>query len=222
MFPAQVVFRPGPAPADGLRSRKKAQTRHAIADAALDLFAEQGYEATTVDEIAAHAEVSATTFFRYFRSKSDVILSDHGERLPALQQAIIERPRSENDLEAVRRAVQQEWIAAIDPRRTMRYTQAIATSPVLRGMSLDIGRTWQAAVTDALARRRGLDLPDDSCLLAATILLAAFGTAIESWLREGSHGELATAVDHGFDLMNGLCAEWSETAPATAPRDAGR
>ena len=109
VIPAEVVFRSDLEPADGngLRSRKKARTRVAIEDAALELFEERGYEATTVEEIAARAEVSTTTFFRYFPTKAEVLLSDHGEQLPALHRAIVERPSAESDLVAVQRAVQR-------------------------------------------------------------------------------------------------------------------
>ena len=112
MISTQVAFRRdlGPPP-DGLRSRKKARTRVAIEDAALLLFEGQGYEATTVEQIAECAEVSPTTLFRYFPSKAEIVLSDHGNELPALYEAIAARPRSENDAEAVRRAVQQAWVA---------------------------------------------------------------------------------------------------------------
>ena len=86
---------------NGLRERKKVKTRLAIEDAALALFEERGYEATTVDEIADRAEVSTTTFFRYFPTKADVLLGDHGIQLPAIRQTIVDRPASENDLVAI-------------------------------------------------------------------------------------------------------------------------
>ena len=60
----------------GLRERKKQKTRWAIQDHAMRLFAEQGYEATTVDQIAAAAEISPSTFFRYFKTKEDVVVQD--------------------------------------------------------------------------------------------------------------------------------------------------
>src|ERR1700722_4110840 len=93
-----------PAPA-GLRMRKMLKTRLAIYDAALELFAQQGFEATTVEQIAHQAEVSTATFFRYFPSKGDVIYSSAGFNIDVLEQAIIERPTQEDDLTAIRRAV---------------------------------------------------------------------------------------------------------------------
>src|SRR6516164_8846769 len=139
MISAQIVYRPETEEPEGLRSRKKVKTRLAIEDAALALFDEQGYEATTVEEIAERAEVSTTTFFRYFPSKAEVLLSDHGEQLPALHTAIVGRPRIEDDLTAVRRAVQQEWVAAIDPDRTARKARIVESSDLLQGMSYHRG-----------------------------------------------------------------------------------
>ena len=210
MIPAELAFRPAveQPEGDGLRSRKKAKTRVAIEDAALALFDEQGYEATTVEEIAARAEVSTTTFFRYFPTKAEVLLSDHGHQLPALHQAILERPAGESDLTAVRRAVHREWVAAIDSNRTARKAQTVATSPMLQGLSYQRGLRWFAVITDALARRRGLGAPDERSSLAARVTLSVLASAVEGWISDGCNGDLADAVEQSFDLMMELCTEW--------------
>src|ERR671911_220241 len=79
----------------GLRERKKARTHEAIVDAALDLFERKGYEATTVEDIAAAADVSPRTFFRYFDSKVDLILAKNHETNVGLGALLAERPAGE-------------------------------------------------------------------------------------------------------------------------------
>lgn len=206
MLPALQIPPPlDPSATPRLRSRKKAKTRLAIEDAALDLFAEQGYEDTTVDQIAARAEISKATFFRYFGAKGDVIFGAGDDRHQALQEAIAERPVSEDALTAVRMAVLRQWLPTVDPRRTVRQTRAARTSPVLRGLSLDLGVRWQTDVSDALARRQGLDSGDRSCRLAAAMAFAVLSNAVNLWMDNDCAVDLATVVDEGFDLLRELC-----------------
>ena len=209
MISGQVVFRRPLEQPGGLRSRKKAKTRLAIEDAAFALFEDKGFEATTVEEIAERAEVSTPTFFRYFPTKAEVLLSDHGEQLPALYQAIVERPIDEDDLVALRRAFGQEWVAAIDPERTARKNHIVAASDVLQGMSYHRGHRWLATVSNALATRQGLEAPDDRCMVAARVALGVLAAGIEGWIAGGCRSDFAEAVEHAFDLMTDLCGGWS-------------
>jgi AcrR family transcriptional regulator len=212
MIPAQVAFRqPEPAAPDGRRSRKKRQTRLAIEDAALALFAERGYDATTVEDITEGADVSTTTFFRYFPSKAEVLLSDHGEHLPALHEALLARPLSENDLVAVCRAVQQEWVHAIDPERTALKARIVATSDAVQGLSYQRGHRWLVVIADALARRRGHTDGDDRSSLAARVALGVLAGAVDDWISGSCVADLATVVDARFDTMAELCGEWRPT-----------
>jgi AcrR family transcriptional regulator len=196
-----------PAEPGRLRLRKKQHTRRAIEDAALDLFVEQGYENTTVDQIAARAEVSKATFFRYFATKGEVIFGGDQDRHHDLHEAIVARPASESALTAVRSAMQQQWVPSLDPQRTVRQTRAARTSPVLRGLSHDLSMRWQADVSDALARRCGLDTPDRSCRLVAGLAFAVLSNAVNLWMDEGGRGDLGTTIDEGFELLNELCRE---------------
>jgi AcrR family transcriptional regulator len=203
---AQVKFRQEPGLAEGLRSRKKVQTRRSIEDAALALFAEHGYDATTVEQISDQAEVSTATFFRYFPSKADVVLCQQGEQIPLLQQTIIERPAGEGDIDVVRIAFHEVWVPAIDPERTMRAGQAINSSPLLRGLYGDISRNWLTAVAEALARRRGLNDSDPRSKVAARVALAVFGGAVENWMMGGCVESLSEVIDRDFATVETLYA----------------
>src|SRR5881409_3790473 len=90
----------GPQP--GLRERKKQRTRATIARAAHELFAERGYHATTLPEIAEAADVSTRTIFAYFPSKEDILFSDFPLMKDVLAQALAERPEGQDALETVR------------------------------------------------------------------------------------------------------------------------
>src|SRR6266852_1085946 len=86
-------------PQPGLRERKKQRTRETIARAARELFAERGYHATTLPDIAEAADVSTRTIFAYFPSKEDILFSDFALMKDALAQALAERPEGQDALE---------------------------------------------------------------------------------------------------------------------------
>src|ERR1700716_3403 len=89
-------------PPPGIRERKKQRTRETIARAAHELFAERGYHATTLPDIAEAADVSTRTIFAYFPSKEDILFSDFPLMKDALALALAERPEGQDALETVR------------------------------------------------------------------------------------------------------------------------
>jgi len=158
-----------------LRERKKARTRAAIREHALRLFREQGYQATTVEQIAAAAEVSPSTFFRYFPTKEDVVLrDDFDDRALA---AFERQPPSMTPLAALRAAI-RETVATLTPEEWDEFRQTAALSvtvPEVRARTLDeLSRTIDV-MAEGMAKRTGRS-PDD--LAVRTYVGAVFGVMI--------------------------------------------
>jgi AcrR family transcriptional regulator len=142
----------------GLRERKKARTRTSIQQHAMRLFREQGYDATTVEEIAAAAEVSPSTFFRYFPTKEDVVIRDDYDRL--LIEAFRGQPSELSPIQAIRSAIHDlgTSLGQLTPEELSleRDRAALQVSvPEIRARSIDefLRAFWVFA--DAVAERVG-------------------------------------------------------------------
>ena len=113
---------------EGLRERKKRQTREAIAAAALELFERQGYAATTIAQIAAAADVSPRTVFGYFTSKEDLVFPDDAEWFTRLEARITGRPDHETAPEALR-----AWLEEVMPEWEGREGEMRARARIIAG-----------------------------------------------------------------------------------------
>jgi AcrR family transcriptional regulator len=158
-----------PKPAVGLRERKKAKLMANVQMHALRLFQEQGYTATTVEQIAEAAEISPSTFFRYFSSKEDVMITDNYD--PVLIAAFEAQPASLSALAAVRHAmVSSARELSADEVKTMRERiQLIASVPELRAATVHNQTQMIHLLSDMVGKRVGRN-PDD---LAITTLAGA-------------------------------------------------
>jgi len=168
----------------GLRERKKARTRAAIRQHALRLFREQGYDATTVDQIAEAADVSPSTFFRYFPTKEDVVLQDD---LDVLAMAAFEAQPADLPPITAFRAASKDAFAALGEEELARLretTELTLTVPEVRARAMDeLARTIDI-IADAVAKRTGRDPADFAVrnlagavvgvIIAATMPWAAF------------------------------------------------
>jgi len=155
-----------------LRERKKARTRASIREHALRLFREQGYDATTVEQIAAAAEVSPSTFFRYFPTKEDVVLRDDFD--DRMFEAFERQPPSMTPLAAIRAAM-QEAIGTLTRAEWEEFGEASALGlavPEIRARMLDELTRTMNAMADALAKRTGRPADD---LAVRTYVGAIFG-----------------------------------------------
>jgi AcrR family transcriptional regulator len=144
----------------GLRERKKARTRAAIREHALRLFREQGYSLTTVEQIAAAAEVSPATFFRYFPTKEDVVLQDDSDVVTIA--ALNAQPPELSPVAAFRAAATASLAAMTDAdKEQFRETaQLTAQVPEIRARALDEFTRTIDEIAAALAGRVGR-APDD-------------------------------------------------------------
>jgi AcrR family transcriptional regulator len=178
---------------EGRREQRKQDTRRALEDAALRRFAQDGYDGTSVEVIAADAGVSARTFFRYFAGKDDVLDMGREARQAELR-AVIHARRDLSDLAVVREAVVvvSRGFEA-DRARLLLRQEAAMSSAVLRGKIFDTFVSWEYVV----ARELG-GTPEADVLAAVGI--AIFRTAITRWLREG--GSLPDLVEAGFDAIS--------------------
>lgn len=183
-----------------MREQRKARTRRAIQEHALRLFLEQGYDQTTVEQIAAAAGVSHMTFFRHFPTKEAVVEDDDYD--PFIVGLVRARPTGEGPLEALRAALLTGLDAVLDTDRDAVYTRArlIVTTPALRA------RQWHntAATGDLLAgaladrERRPVDLRLRVIAAAAT---AALTTALTAWVEGGGADDLRALVDRAFAAL---------------------
>ncbi|MEV6141298.1 TetR family transcriptional regulator [Streptomyces sp. NPDC051992] len=195
------VSAPAPPPRPGLRERKKLRTRIAIRGAAHRLIAEQGYEATTVEQIAAAAEVSPSTVFRYFPAKEDIVLTDTYD--PALGTALRGRPRGEPPLESLRHVLTGTLAASLatGEQELRQRTRLMVEVPAIRLRMAESMSGTAAVLADALAARSGR-APDD---LAVRVFVAAvLGTVREVtlyWGEHGQEGDLVAMVDRALDAL---------------------
>ena len=188
----------------GLRERKKEQTRRALEDAALDLFERQGFDRTTVEEIAAACDVSPRTFFRYFATKDQVLFGDDGEFTDMLTD-LEHRPVDEPPLRSVRAAVDAKIESFADEReRLVKRARILAETPSLQfhGPHEHVGKI--EAVVDALARRdaaAGVQPRVLELRLGVGVGFAAIRAALDTWIADGATGDLFAMVDEAFDRV---------------------
>jgi AcrR family transcriptional regulator len=191
-----------PAAPLGLRDRKKLQVRAAIVDAALTLFAEDGYDATTVPDIAARAGVSPATVARYFPTKEGLLFPEQDVRIPALRAAIAARPDGEAPLKAIAAALAAQAPLDAETRRRLALARsALAGSAVLRGRAAGLLGRWRDGIADAIAEHARM--PDDDARVLATAVVAVLDDVAERWAADGARGDLPAMVRRALDALAG-------------------
>ena len=189
-------------PTSGLRERKKRDRRRRIEDVAIDLFVRQGFDATTIEQIAAAADIAPRTFFSYFATKDDLVLADYTDRLDRILHELDQRPAEEPAWEALRAsfaAVADDYAAEAD-RLRRRFT-IMAANPSVFARSLQLQAGWEQALTERLATRAGTCADDLRPRLLAATALAVMRASLQHWLTNGQATPLPDLVQRAFDQL---------------------
>jgi AcrR family transcriptional regulator len=200
---------------DGLRERKKAETRRALSSAALRLARELGPEVVTVEAIAEAAGVSPRTFFNYFASKEDAIVGVAPAEASEILADLVARPEGEPPLVALRAmcASAAERIEALADEMQARHELAQLHPPLAARRSAAFADV-ERRLAGEIARRTGLDVDRDP--YPALVVAAAMGAlkvGLSVWQERGRAGRLVDVIDEGFrHIERGL----GLPAPATA------
>ena len=207
MFPLRDLVAADVGPDAGRRDRHRVETRTHLADAAVRLFSERGYEATSVDDIADAAGVSLRTFFRYFAGKDDVLFAREMDASAFLAD-VARVPPGPAPVHAIQRAyLQQPPLSTADTQVHVLFYRAVGSSPTLQGRYLAGMQQFREDLATALARRDGRRRPTDDDRLAASVGRTVLDQAYVGWLARGARGDLRRAVDTAFTRLATVCGE---------------
>jgi len=183
------------------RQRKKTATRGRIRASALRLFREQGYDTTTVEQIAAAAGVSHMTFFRYFPAKEDVVLSDDYD--PLIASAIAQTPATWPVIRRIRTVLADGIRLIYDTNRDTLFDQVklIVATPALRDRLWADQIATQQLILQALSAGQDEQRPSFQTRVTVAACLAAASTAILTWVESDGTPELPDLMAQAFDTL---------------------
>lgn len=191
----------------GRRERKKRQTRDELMHHAARLFAEQGFDAVTTEDIAEAADVSQRTFFRHFASKEAVLYGHVDELRDTMAAAFAQRPADEHVVDAVRAAVGTiaDHYAANHDEAFLQARLASEFPSVAAHARAVVQTDWEHELTAAIAERMGVDpLADPFPEVLAGAAFAAFRSAIRRWGADNGRSEFAALLNESLAVLASL------------------
>jgi AcrR family transcriptional regulator len=198
---AARITSPADRPQLGLRERKKIKTREAIRTATYALVREQGYEATTIEQIADRAEVSPSTVFRYFPTKEDIVLTDEYD--PILLDELRARPADEPWPETIRSVMREAIRTGIDEDIEVARlrTRLMVEVPAVRSRMMESMSVTGRMLCTAIGERTGRD-PDS--LEVRVYAMALIGALMETslyWAEKGHTEDFTALVDRTLAVL---------------------
>ncbi|MGY5129167.1 TetR/AcrR family transcriptional regulator [Streptomyces nigrescens] len=178
----------------GRRERKKAATRQALADAALQLFLERGYDQVSIKDIAEAADVSTTTLFKHFPGKEALVFDADSDHEAALVAAVRERPDGRSLPAALRDHILRSHIETLADPAFARFRELITSTPALRDYGHRMWMRHETALAQAIAADVGAPEDDPACAALAHFALEAPALA-------RGQDDPRAAVDAAFNLL---------------------
>jgi AcrR family transcriptional regulator len=205
-----------PAPAPGLRERKRKQLHERLVAVALRLFTERGFDYVTIADIVTEVDVSPRTFFRYFPSKEAVVVAWHEKQNAELLHDVLTQSPSTPPLVAARRAVARIVEAhETDRDRALGFARLTQASPSVQTELAGSNQRLQRELADGIAARWALPPQSLVAPTTAAVVLAGENVGVEAWLNRGGIGSPNALVDEAFDT---LAATLSTAADAVGLR----
>ncbi len=191
------------APASGLRQRKREETRERLTRAAMALFLERGFEAATIDDIAAAADVSRRSFFHYFATKEDVVVAWQEDIAALLTDEVAARPASESMLTAAENAIAAA-MKRIDPAEALAMARLKRDNPSLQARDQLQYERLERALAEGLARRTSRKSEKLQARLVAMIATGAMRLGGEVWVTEEAREKPEAFVKRMFDAIRAI------------------
>jgi AcrR family transcriptional regulator len=202
----------------GLRARKKEATREALVEAALELFAAQGFDATSVEQIADRVDVSARTFHRYFPAKEHVLFADTPARMELVAASLASDDGTRPLLDVLRdTAMELASVLAVDPRRQALRFRIIEGNDRLRAHNLRASEEIADLFAAHAATRLGLARSDRLPRLLGNWTYGVLRTAHRRWL-DAPALDMVDEVRAGFVILASVDAATNTTTTATTTR----
>jgi len=195
------------------RDRKRRSTHEALLEAALDLFEERGFAATTIEDITERADVARRTFFRHFPSKEAVLFPDPGEYEQRFTAALDEQPDPLTMSRVLDAFVAAAHRQAEEPHHRRRAAIVTASELRLAGTAWQAFATARDTVAATLADRTGLPADDRRIQMAASIGLFAISQAYVAWAESDGSGDLASHVEDAVSTLKALISDQLPLTP---------
>ncbi|MBR8643513.1 TetR family transcriptional regulator [Streptomyces tuirus] len=188
-------------PQPGLRERKKIKTRQAIRTATYALIEEQGYDATTVEQIAERAEVSPSTVFRYFPTKEDIVITDEWD--PVMMAELRARPEDESWADVLKHVMRTalDLSLAEEPEVTRLRTRLGVEVPAVRARMMESMAATGRLLREALAERSGLDPDSLELRVFAMSVMGGLMEVSQYWAETGHRDDIRELVDRALDVL---------------------